>query len=157
MNRYISKSYKTSKNTIDRQYTERGQLQCQLLQFNRLPHSQQIITPCRVSILASSFVRFTCYDSCITLVFRIFFLFLTPHLDQLKLTTGWQKYFLFFFIHFFILCDLFAMKLSYCCCWLSIIITTKRNKQHESKSTKTFKNHCLMKKFRFLRKFAINL
>ena len=31
MNRYISKSYTTSKNTIDRQYTERGQLQCQLL------------------------------------------------------------------------------------------------------------------------------
>ena len=26
MNRYISKSYTTSKNTIDRQYTERGQL-----------------------------------------------------------------------------------------------------------------------------------
>ena len=31
MNRYISKSYTTSKNTIDRQYTERGQLWCQLL------------------------------------------------------------------------------------------------------------------------------
>ena len=31
MNRYISKSYTTSKNIIDRQYTERGQLQCQLL------------------------------------------------------------------------------------------------------------------------------
>ena len=31
MNRYISKSYTTSKNTIDRQHTERGQLQCQLL------------------------------------------------------------------------------------------------------------------------------
>ena len=31
MNRYISKSYATSKNTIDRQYTERGQLWCQLL------------------------------------------------------------------------------------------------------------------------------
>ena len=31
MNRYISKSYTTSKNTIDRQYKERGQLQCQLL------------------------------------------------------------------------------------------------------------------------------
>ena len=31
MNRYISKNYTTSKNTIDRQYTERGQLQCQLL------------------------------------------------------------------------------------------------------------------------------
>ena len=31
MNRYISKSYTTSKNTIDRQYTERRQLQCQLL------------------------------------------------------------------------------------------------------------------------------
>ena len=30
MNRYISKSYTTSKNTIDRQYTERGQLWCQL-------------------------------------------------------------------------------------------------------------------------------
>ena len=28
---YISKSYTTSKNAIDRQYTERGQLQCQLL------------------------------------------------------------------------------------------------------------------------------
>ena len=26
MNRYISKSYTTSKNTIDRQFTERGQL-----------------------------------------------------------------------------------------------------------------------------------
>ena len=26
MNRYISKSYTTSKNTIDRQYTDRGQL-----------------------------------------------------------------------------------------------------------------------------------
>ena len=84
------------------------------------------------------------------LVFRIFFLFLTPHLDKFKLTAGWGKYFLLFFIHFFILCDLFAMKLSYCCCWLSIIITTKGNKQHESKSTKTFKNHCLMKNFAFL-------
>ena len=31
VNRHISKSYTTSKNTIDRQYTERGQLQCQLL------------------------------------------------------------------------------------------------------------------------------
>ena len=31
MNRYISRTYTTSKNTIDRQYTERGQLQCQLL------------------------------------------------------------------------------------------------------------------------------
>ena len=31
MNRYISKSYTTSKNTFDRQYTEWGQLQCQLL------------------------------------------------------------------------------------------------------------------------------
>ena len=31
MNRYISKSYTTSKKTIDRQYTERGQLKCQLL------------------------------------------------------------------------------------------------------------------------------
>ena len=31
MNRYISKSYTTSKNIIDQQYTERGQLQCQLL------------------------------------------------------------------------------------------------------------------------------
>ena len=31
INRYISKSYTTSKNTIGRQYTERGQLQCQLL------------------------------------------------------------------------------------------------------------------------------
>ena len=30
-NRYISKSYTTNKNTIDRQYSERGQLQCQLL------------------------------------------------------------------------------------------------------------------------------
>ena len=84
------------------------------------------------------------------LVLRIFFLFLTPHLDKLKLTVVWGKYFLLFFIHFFILCDLFAMKLSYCCCWLSIIITSKRNKQHESKSTKTFKNHCLMKNFAFL-------
>ena len=36
MNRYISKSYKTSKNTIDRQYTERGQLQCH--------YYQQVIT-----------------------------------------------------------------------------------------------------------------
>ena len=31
MDRYISKSYTTSKNTINRQYTERGQLWCQLL------------------------------------------------------------------------------------------------------------------------------
>ena len=31
MNRYISKSYTTTKNTIDWQYTQRGQLQCQLL------------------------------------------------------------------------------------------------------------------------------
>ena len=31
MNRYISKSYTTTKNTIDLQYTERGQLRCQLL------------------------------------------------------------------------------------------------------------------------------
>ena len=31
LNRYISKSYTTSKNTIDQQYTERGQLRCQLL------------------------------------------------------------------------------------------------------------------------------
>ena len=33
MNRYtcISKSYTTTKNTIDRQYTKRGKLQCQLL------------------------------------------------------------------------------------------------------------------------------
>ena len=31
MNRYISKSYTTSKYTVDRQYTERGQLQCQLI------------------------------------------------------------------------------------------------------------------------------
>ena len=31
MNRYISKSYTTSKNTVERQYTERGQLECQLL------------------------------------------------------------------------------------------------------------------------------
>ena len=31
MNRYISKSYTTKKNTIYRQYAERGQLQCQLL------------------------------------------------------------------------------------------------------------------------------
>ena len=32
MNRYIfSKSHTTSKNTIDRKYTERGRLQCQLL------------------------------------------------------------------------------------------------------------------------------
>ena len=34
MNRYISKSYTTSKNTIDRQYTERGQLKCQLFLVN---------------------------------------------------------------------------------------------------------------------------
>ena len=31
MNRYMSKSYTTTKNTIDLQYTERGQLRCQLL------------------------------------------------------------------------------------------------------------------------------
>ena len=31
MNRCFSKSYTTSKNTIEGQYTERGQLQCQLL------------------------------------------------------------------------------------------------------------------------------
>ena len=31
INRYISKSYTTSKNTIDLQFTERGQLWCQLL------------------------------------------------------------------------------------------------------------------------------
>ena len=31
MNWYISKSFTTRKNTIDRQYTERGQLLCQLL------------------------------------------------------------------------------------------------------------------------------
>ena len=41
MNRYISKSYTTSKNTIGRQYTERGQLWCQLLlviyNYSRLP------------------------------------------------------------------------------------------------------------------------
>ena len=34
MNRYISKSYTTSKNAIDRQYIERGQLQCQLFLVN---------------------------------------------------------------------------------------------------------------------------
>ena len=31
MNRYVSNSYTTTKNTIDRQHTERGQLYCQLL------------------------------------------------------------------------------------------------------------------------------
>ena len=31
MNQYISKSYTTTKNTSDRQHTERGQLYCQLL------------------------------------------------------------------------------------------------------------------------------
>ena len=37
MNRYISKSYITSKNAINRQYTERGQLQCQLLLVYKKP------------------------------------------------------------------------------------------------------------------------
>ena len=31
MNRYISKSYTTTKNTIHRQYTEQGQRKCHLL------------------------------------------------------------------------------------------------------------------------------
>ena len=38
MNRYISKSYTTSKNTTDRQHTERGQLYCQLLLVVSLPN-----------------------------------------------------------------------------------------------------------------------
>ena len=36
MNRYISKSYTTNKIAINRQYTERGQLQCQLLLVDKV-------------------------------------------------------------------------------------------------------------------------
>ena len=45
MNRYISKSYTTSKNTIDRQYTDRGQLWCQLLLVRRLSSIHKGQTP----------------------------------------------------------------------------------------------------------------
>ena len=38
MNRYISKRNRTSKNTIDRQYSKRGWLQCQLLLVLQVKH-----------------------------------------------------------------------------------------------------------------------
>ena len=44
MNQYISKSYTTSKNTIEQLYTERGQLQCQLLLVLRRMTRVTVIT-----------------------------------------------------------------------------------------------------------------
>ena len=45
MNRYMSKSYTTTKNTIDLQYTERGQLRCQLLLVIAAPGLAQSVEP----------------------------------------------------------------------------------------------------------------
>ena len=67
---YISKSYTMSKNTIDRQHTERGQLQCQLLlqfiaSFNapsQSPQAQYQSFSCPTLSLCRYNVHVTCID-----------------------------------------------------------------------------------------------